>query len=89
MDALVSFLTSDSGRIVCYVLLFVGMVDIAVMPVVLGKTIGRIEQTLATVMTAEKRKQAEMQLRSMQLVVRAMKIMGGMFVAFAVFGLTR
>ncbi|MEQ1789731.1 MAG: hypothetical protein ABL857_04735 [Rickettsiales bacterium] len=89
MEQLVGFLSSDSGKVVCYALLIVGCIDVFVIPMILKKIIGKNEAKLPEALTAEKLKNAEAKAKNMQIIVRITRNMGMAFIVFAIFGLTR
>jgi len=89
MEQLVEFLTSQQGKILCYVMLFLGIMDIGIVRIVLGRNIKKLEQTISPAMSLEKRQPIEKQIQGLQMTAR-LTISGGLgFIALAIFGLTR
>lgn len=89
MEELTTFLSSDSGRILCYVLIFVGVMDIIVAKLFFGKNIKKLELSILPAMPPEQKELIEKKIKGLQSIIRITIFYGVAFIAFAVFGLTR
>jgi|CXWL01.1.fsa_nt_gi hypothetical protein len=89
MEQLITFLSSDIGKLVCYALIFVGVTDIIVLRIVFGINIKKLEEKMSPAMSPEKRKPIEKQIKNIQTIIRLTTFVGFAFIAVAVFGLTR
>ncbi len=89
MEELITFLSSDVGKLVCYVLIFVGITDILVIRIVLGINIKKLEQGILPGMPPQQMEVIEKKIKTMQSIIQITTFSGLAFIAFAVFGLTR
>ncbi|MEQ1705281.1 MAG: hypothetical protein ABL867_04850 [Rickettsiales bacterium] len=89
MEELITFLSSDVGKLVCYVLMFVGITDILVIRIVLGINIKKLEQGILPGMPPQQMEVIEKKIKTMQSIIQITTFSGLAFIAFAVFGLTR
>lgn len=89
MEELITFLSSDVGKLVCYVLMFVGITDILVIRIVLGINIKKLEQGILPGMPLQQMEVIEKKIKTMQSIIQITTFSGLAFIAFAVFGLTR
>ncbi len=89
MEELTTFLSSDIGRILCYVLIFVGITDILIARLVFGNILKKTEQLISPAMSPEQRKPLDKKIEGMKLVMKVVTVSGFAFIAVAVFGLTR
>lgn len=89
MEQLTTFFTSDVGRLVCYALIFIGITDILIMRIVLGINIRKLEQGISPAMSPQQREPIEKKIKAMQSIIQITTFLGSVFIAFAVFGLTR
>lgn len=89
MEELITFLRSDSGRTLCYILIFVGIMDIAVNRIVLGMHIKKLGQGMLPAMPPQQKEAIEKKIKGVQGIIQITTFMGLSFIAFAVFGLTR
>jgi len=89
VEELITFLSSDVGKLVCYAFMFVGVTDILVIRIVLGINIKKLEQGMLPGMPPQQMEVIEKKIKTMQSIIRITTFSGLAFIAFAVFGLTR
>lgn len=89
MEELTTFLSSETGRILCYVLIFLGIADILVAKIFFGKNIKKFEQSISPAMPPKQKEAIEKKIKGMQSIIKITIFYGLAFIAFAVFGLTR
>ena len=83
MENLIHFLSSQNGKIICAVLLFIGVNDILIGKLVIGGIIKKLEYSNSPSMNTAKK------IKNLQQVIKMLNVMGCAFIVFAIWGFTR
>jgi|GEM_PF-2925075 len=89
MEQVTAFLATDQGKIFAVALIIIGVSDLILAKLVLGKQISKTEQQMLPTLSPTELQPLAMRIKSLQYAARAVITAGIIFMLFGIYGVTR
>ncbi len=89
MEQLIAFLTTQEGRIICFVFIVIGITDFFITKFIFEKLLKKTESELSQSIPPAQSQPIKNRIKSLKTVIMFTKSSGVLFIIFGIFGLTR
>lgn len=89
MEQLIAFVTTPAGKALCAAFLLIGVTDVLIAWIFLGKVVKQHEQKISMGMPPQEKQPVQDKVRSLKNIIKLITTMGIAMAVFGIFGLTR